>query len=178
MKILSFLGNILDRLCVLGGAFIGSQIPAFMQQYIQRLSGHVDELQHVIRHLEFAAAHSGKTLEQYIQKFLSSVDIDFIHQGEFMQKTLVRWEELNLTLYHLTHSSLWVRPYLFLKELQYDIAQSVLASFQSSLNLNPEGLCYAGTGMLIGWLFFKALSNGFHFSYLQTQGVLRNTFKS
>ena len=43
-------------------AFAGSQIPQFMQQYSQRLAGHVAELQQLIDQLRSVAAHSNKSL--------------------------------------------------------------------------------------------------------------------
>ena len=154
MKMMHFIGSLLDRLCVILGAFIGSQIPQFMQQYSQRLAGHVDELHHLLNNLRQLATHSDKTLEQYIQKFATNADPDFAHQGEFMQQLVGRWQELEHALYHLVHSSIWARPYFFLKDLQTDIAQATLLSFQPGISLNLEGLCYAGAGVLIGLAFY------------------------
>ena len=158
MKILSLIGSLLDRLCIVVGAFIGSQIPQFMYQYSQRLGGHVGELQHLLHQMRQVASYSNKTLEQYIDKFLLSSDPDFFRQGEFLQGILVRWSELHQALMHLTQSSMWTRPYIFLKEIQSDIAHSTLASFQPGLNLSVEGFCYAGGGILIGWAFYQMVS--------------------
>lgn len=158
MRILPSVGSIIDRLCVVAGAFICSQIPEFMQQYTHRLGGHVDELQQLITQMRQVASYSNKTLEQYLHKFISSSDPDFVRQGEFMQGILFRWEELNRAFYSLTQSTILTRPYIFLKELQYDIAQSTLTTFHPSINLSTEGLCYAGAGILIGWAFYRLIS--------------------
>ena len=160
MRLLLSLGSILDRLCIVAGAFFGSQIPQFMQQYSQRLAGHVSELQKLIDQLRQAASLSHKTLDQYILKFLSSADPDFAHQGQFMQGIVHRWEELNQALVHLSQSSAWQRPLIFFKDLQLDIAQSTLAAFQPGINLNLEGMCYAGLGVFLGWLFYQFVSKG------------------
>src|ERR1700679_1329642 len=106
MKIFSTIGSLLDRLCVVIGAFIGSQIPQFMQQYTQRLAGHVDALQRLLNQLRQMASLSNKTLEQYIQKFKDTSDSDFVHQGEFMQGILSRWEDLHQALDRLTQGSI------------------------------------------------------------------------
>lgn len=158
MKIIQLIGSLLDRLLVVLGAFAGSQIPEFMQQYTQRLGGHVHELNRLINQLHGLALQSHKTLEQYIHKFLYNSDMDFIQQGEFMNQMLIRWENLDQILYRLNHSSIWERPYVFLTTLQSDIAESTLASFQPGLNLNLEGLSYAIIGMLGGWIFYQILS--------------------
>lgn len=173
MRIIPSLGSIVDRLCIVAGAFAGSQIPQFMQQYSQRLAGHVSELQQLIDQLRTVAAHSNKSLEEYIQKFLASTDADFAHQGHFMQGMVARWEELNGALLHLMQSSAWTRPLVFMKDLQSDIAHSTFASFQPGINLSVEGLCYAGIGSLMGWAIYQLISKLLKIVYENTVGVLK-----
>ena len=173
MKIFSFIGNVLDRLCIVAGAFIGSQIPQFMQQYTQRLAGHVEALQKLIDQMRQIASFSNKTLEQYIEKFKESSDLDFSRQGDFMQGIVTRWQELHQALNHLTQSSIWLHPYYFLKDLQPDIAHSTLASFQPGLSLTIEGLCYAGIGMILGWIFYQTLSQLIIFGYTRAQTIFK-----
>ncbi len=176
MKIFHFAENLLDRLCVVLGAFVGSQIPEFMQQYTQRLAGHVDELNHLLDQLRQVATYSNKTLEQYIEKFISNADLDFSRQGEFMQGVVNRWQELHQALNHLMQSSIWSRPYIFIKDLQYDIAQSTLTSFQPGINLSAEGLCYTGAGILISLALYHTLTKCLAIGYSRTLGILNTTF--
>ena len=173
MKTFSFIGNLIDRLCVVAGAFIGSQIPQFMQQYTQRLAGHVDALQKLINQLHQMAAFSHKNLDQYIQKFKESADPDFIRQGDFMQGIVTRWQELQQALNHLTQSPFWLRPYYFLRDLQSDIAHSTFASFQPGINLTIEGLCYAGGGMILGWALYQLIATGIAFGYSRAQAIFK-----
>jgi hypothetical protein len=63
------------------GAFVASQIPEFIQQYTQRLAGHVNELYRLLNQMRQVASYSNKTLDQYIQKFITSSDPDFARQG-------------------------------------------------------------------------------------------------
>ena len=158
MRLFLSVGSILDRLCIVAGAFFGSQCPPFMQQYTQRLAGHVAELQQLLDQLRQAAALSHKTLDQYILKFISSTDPDFAQQGKFMQGIFHRWEELNQALVHLNQSSVWMRPYAFFRDIQTDIVQSTMSVFQPGMNLSLEGLCYAGMGMFFGWVSFRLVS--------------------
>lgn len=173
MKFFSFIGSLIDRLCVVFGAFIGSQIPMFMQQYIQRLAGHVDALQKLINQLHQIASISQKNLNQYIQKFIESSDPDFNRQGDFMQGIVVRLQELQLALEHITQNPFWLRPYYFLKDLQPDIARSTLDSFQPGFNLTIEGLCYAGGGMIFGWAFYQIISKSLTFGYHRAQSIFK-----
>lgn len=175
MKIFSFLGSLMDRLCVVAGAFIFSQFPQFMQQYTQRLAGHVEALQKLLHQLRQIASFSHKTLEQYIQKFKDSTDTDFSQQADFMQGILNRWQELNQALDHLTQSSIWLRPYYFLKDLQTDIAKSTFASFQPGFNLSMEGLCYAGAGMIFGWALYQAISKCVVLGYSRALAIFKQS---
>lgn len=169
MKIFLFLGNLFDRLCIVIGAFLGSQIPSFIQQYTQRLAGHVEALQKLVTQMHQIALLSHKSLEQYIQKFQNSTDPDFTQQGEFMQGILIRWQELSQTLEHLTQSPFWLHYYYFIKDIQIDIAQSTFASFQPSLNLTIEGLCFAMIGMILGWTIYQIISKCIVFGYKRVQ---------
>ncbi|WP_068469554.1 DUF2937 family protein [Candidatus Protochlamydia phocaeensis] len=173
MRFLRFLDALLDRLFVVLGAFAGSQIPEFMQQYTQRLAGHVEELRHLLDGLRQIALHSNKSLEQYIQKFSASPDPDFARQGEFMQTMLQRWEELNQALLNLVQSPMWERPYVFMRDLNYPIAKATLHAFQPGLNLTIEGLCYTGIGLLIGFGLYKALSTLFALGYTRVTSLFK-----
>lgn len=175
MKIFSFINNLLDRLFVVAGAFLGSQIPQFIQQYTQRLAGNVDALQKLLTQLRNIALFSSKSLEQYIQKFRDSSDPDFISQADFMQGILMRWQDLHQTLDHLTQSSIWLRPYYFLKDLQPDVAHSTLESFQPGLSLTIEGLCYAGVGMILGWAFYQLISKSIAFGYTHALAIFKQS---
>lgn len=175
MKLLFSLGSLVDRLCVVVGAFLGSQIPEFMHQYTQRLAGHVDELQRLLNQMRQVAFYSNKTLEEYISKFTSSSDSDFVHQGQFMQGMVSRWEELHQALFQIMHSSMWGRPYAFWKGFQSDIAHSTLASFQPGINLSLEGLCYAGIGILIGWASYQMTAKCIKFGCTRTLAIFKRS---
>ena len=56
--------GLFDRLLCVLGAVTFSQVPEFMQQYLQRLGGHLDEARRQLDRLQDAAARSGLTLEQ------------------------------------------------------------------------------------------------------------------
>lgn len=173
MKIFSFIGSLIDRLSIVAGAFIGSQVPQFMQQYTQRLAGHVDSLQKLLNQLHQMASFSQKTLNQYIQKFKDSADPDFMRQGDFMQGIVTRWEGLHQALEHLMKSPFWLRPYYFVKDLQPDIARATFDSYQPGFNLTIEGLCYAGGGMILGWALFRMISKIMSFGYRRAQSLFK-----
>lgn len=150
--------SLCDRISAVLGAFVGSQIPQFMQLYTQRLAGYVDSLQTLMNQLRQIASTSHKSFEQYISKFKESGDQDFVQQADFMQHILTRYQELQQTLEHLTEGSAWLRPFYFLRDFQPGIAHSTLDSFEFGFNFTVEGLCYAVGGMLAGWALFHGIS--------------------
>ena len=50
-----------------------------------------------------------------------------------------------------------MRPFVFLRELDSDIALATLRAFEPALPLNSAGLIYGLTGMVAGWLFYALL---------------------
>lgn len=157
MSFIKVLSSILDRLFVIAGALLGVQIPIFIHQYMQRLAGHVAELNQLLNKLREMAAQSNKTLEQYIAKFMASQDVDFSNQGLFMLDVVKRWDNLNEALYNLMNSSIWQRPFVFVRDLQYDIARSTLHDFQPGISLTVEGVCYMALGAILGFCAYQLL---------------------
>ena len=167
------LDQILDRLVVVIGAFLGAQVPEFIQQYMHRLSGHVAELQRLLTQLQQIAALSNKSLEEYTRKFLTSGDLDFVRQGEFMQSLLLRWETLQHELQVLQESSAWTRPFVFLQNYQGEIVHSTMASFQPGINLSLEGLYYAGVGIVLGWGTYKLISRSLAYGGQRAMAIFK-----
>lgn len=157
MKIFSLIHTILDRLFVVVGALLGSQIPEFIQQYKQRLAGHVDELHRLSTRLTTFAFQSTQTIEQYIQRFLGSHDPDLAKQGLFMDEMVTRSKDLSGALDHLNQASLWSQPYVFIRDFQFDIAEGTWRSFSPGINFSIEGICYAVIGMILGWSCYHFL---------------------
>jgi len=166
MYIFRLLNGLLDRLFIIASAFLFNQIPAFMLQYMQRLSGHIDELKNLVTELNKIAYANGKTLDQYIQKFLKSSESDILQQGQFIQSIQFRLSDFSQALAHLQESSVLTRPFIFFKDIDYNIAKSTFTSFQSSISLTLEGFYYTLVGILFGYLFYRVLSKSVESIYL------------
>lgn len=160
-----FLKGALDRLSMVAGALIGTQIPEFFQQYTQRLSGHEAELHQQVGKMTEMASLSGKNLDQYLAKFMSSSDPDFAAQGVFMKEIVTRWEDFHQALAALTHAPIWSHPYYFFKYLNYPIAKATYQDFQPAINLSFEGLAYASVGIVISYSIYLVLSKIFSKGY-------------
>ena len=65
--------RILDRILCAVGAVAFTQFPEFIQQYLPRLEGHLDEARLALDRFRDAAAQSGMTLDQLVSGSLSHV---------------------------------------------------------------------------------------------------------
>lgn len=164
-----WLVTLLDRLFAVAGALVFSQAPLFIHQYSLQLAGHQAELNLQINTMRQAALQTGKSLDQYIQKFISSTDHDFQLQGEIMQAMVVRWNHLSETLSSLQDSSLFHRPFIFLQHFDTEIVKSTANNFHLGIPLNPEGACYAVIGVIFGFLTFFIIRKivGFPFQFMK-----------
>lgn len=152
---------ILDRICVVIGALLFAQIPPFFAQYLHELSGHIAELAYQINIFEQGAQLSNKTLPQMIQKFLSFSDPDIVHQGKLLQAMVDRWEGFAAAQEALQQASLWTKPFVFLRYMDWGIVKNTMSHYQFGFSLNLEGILYAFIGIIAGYLFFQGIASLF-----------------
>ncbi len=147
----------LDRIFAVVGAFLMSQFPQFYDQYLQRTMGHLEELNRQIDLMRQAATLTGKTLDSYIRKFLTSDDLDILHQGNLMQQMTERANDLAEGAAAMMHADVITRPFVFLGHVQSDIATSTLENFKPGFSFGTEGLIYALLGIFLGYGVFHIL---------------------
>jgi hypothetical protein len=141
--------GLLDRaLCVLG-TVIFSQIPEFMQQYLQRLGGHLDEARRQVEQFHRTATQSGLTLAKLIEQTTTNTDPAVAKLGGVMTEAMTRVDTLEAAQAALQHSSLWSRPFVFLQQLDPTIAHATWTIFKPAVPTTVEGLVYSLCGMLV-----------------------------
>ncbi len=137
-KIDALLGTILAAMSGVGFA----QLPAFIQQYLQRLGGHVDEAQ--LNLAQFTAATGLRVLDAPTREILT-VSLE------------ARVSELATGEAAIGGARASVRPFIFLRELDIDIAMATFRAFEPALPLSSAGLIYGVAGIVAGWLFYELL---------------------
>jgi hypothetical protein len=148
--------GVIDRvLCVLGTVAF-SQVPEFMQQYLQRLGGHLDEARRQLGKFHDVAEQSGLTLERLIAQTGSNEDHAVAKLGSVMSESVTRVDELQAAQFALTNASLLERPFVFLRNVDPDIARATWNIFKPAVPTTVEGLVYAAVGMLILLTFYHA----------------------
>jgi hypothetical protein len=125
----------------IGGAAL-AQMPVFVQQYLQRLGGHVDEARH-----NLAGLASDPQLNQ----------LEPGARGAFEAVARARVDALQAQLDGLLAATPAMRPLEFLQSFDRAIALATLDRFEPALPLDPAGLLYGAAGVFVGWLLFELL---------------------
>lgn len=137
-----------DRaLCVIGTVAF-SQFPEFMQQYVQRLGGHLDEARRQLGLFTDSAAQSGISLSRLIEQTTANSDPTVARLGLVMKDTVTRVDDLAAAQNAILHASPFTRPFVFLQHLDSGIAHATWKVFQPAVPTTLEGLLYALTGMI------------------------------
>lgn len=148
-KILAAAETLLDRVLCLVGAVLFAQAPEFMQQYLQRLGGRLDEARRQLEQLTDVATNSGLTLDQLIADTASSPDPAVVRLGGVVRATAARVDSLAAADAAIRHASLFTRPFVFMRHLDPAIARATAAIFRPAVPTTVEGVIYALIGMAI-----------------------------
>jgi hypothetical protein len=152
--------RLLDRILCVAGAVLFSQMPEFMQQYLQRLGGHLDEARLVLERFRDAAAKSGMSLEQLAAGAGQSPDPAVGRLGAVIRGAAVRVDELAAADAALRHASLWARPFVFITHLDRGIARATLEIYRPAVPTTVEGFVYAGFGVIAIMVLYQLLVRG------------------
>jgi hypothetical protein len=148
----AFLGTgekLLDRALCVAGAVIFSQAPEFMQQYLQRLGGHLDEARRQLEQFKKVAAQSGLSLEQFIAQTNANADLAVAKLGGVMSGADARVEHLETAHAAILGASPLSRPFVFLQHVDAEIANATWSIYQPAVPTTVEGLLYALLGMAV-----------------------------
>jgi hypothetical protein len=140
--------RLLDRVLCVAGAVLFSQLPEFMQQYLQRLEGHLDEARLVLSRFKDAAAQSGMSLEQLVAGASQNPDPSMGKLGGVVRQAIARVDELAAADTALRQASAWTRPFVFLEHMDGSIARATLSIYRPAVPTTAEGLAYAGFGIV------------------------------
>ena len=144
----NFIIRIFDK-CVFTLTFIiGVQLPEFMQQYIQRLSGHLNEASFQLQQFQYIAnsQYQGSLLA-LIEKYQANSDRAIQQTGDLISNLLQRTQYLELQLSQLQQGEYLERLLYFIREVDLELAKATLEQFQLAIPLEPNalvtGLCFA-----------------------------------
>lgn len=146
---LSIFDSLTDRVLCVAGAVLFSQGPEFMQQYLQRLGGHLDEARRHLTTFQQTADQAGLSLDVFISQTAANTDPAVAKLGGVMTDAVERVSSLQSAHDALLQAALWERPFVFLRHLDPGIARATAGIYQPAVPTTAEGLVYAFVGMLL-----------------------------
>lgn len=145
------------RLLTMAGAVSGavslSQFPEFSQQYLQRLSGAVDELRAVTVAFDLTASVSGLSREAALAKIGGSQFEDDLRND--IKANIDRYERLNADYQTLAGADPLERLAAAWRFRDLELAQRTWDDFRPAVPVTTDGLICAGIGFAGGWVLLS-----------------------
>lgn len=140
---------------VLSGALVGSQVPAFVDAYTQRLGGALDEARSTLASFERAAASAELTFDDYRRRLLESQDVAVRKTGEAVERLAARVVMLTVLKRDLAAAGPWTRPWVVARSHDRPILERAYEQWSPGLTLDPR---WGALGLMLGWLLHAALA--------------------
>ena len=141
------------------GAVSLSQFPEFSQQYLQRLSGAVDELRAVVVSFDASAAASGITREEALAELNASVFQQNLSDN--LSGQITRYERLATNYNSLKQAQPLQRLTQIHRFADADLATRTWQDFRPAVPVTVDGFICAAIGFTAAWfalaLIFAAL---------------------
>ena len=127
-----------------------SQFPAFSDQYVQRLGGHVDALSRVAAEFDASARAAGLTRDQALAD-LSGTAFRDAHQAN-MAQVFTRLDRARTDLQMLRLAGPLERMLLPHRLRDTETLAATWGDFRPAIPVTAAGLWAAGIGLVLGWL--------------------------
>jgi len=141
--------KLIDRILCVAGAVLFSQAPEYMQQYLQRLGGHLAEARRQLAQFEEIARQAGRTLQELSAQYATNADPTIIGMGRLMSDTETRVGVLSASEVALRDAPVWERPFVFLRQLDWEIARGTTGVYKPAVPTTLEGVLYALVGVIV-----------------------------
>lgn len=150
---LALINNIIDR-CFFTVTFIlGVQLPEFIQQYQQRLAGHLTEAKMQLAQFEvIAQQHFDGSLVTMISRYKDNSEASIINTGELIERLSARVEYLNSHLAQVMGSDYLQSVYLFILHVDKQIAAGTMEHFAMAIPLELSAIATGATLAIVALL--------------------------
>lgn len=136
--------------CGLTGAVGLSQFPEFSQQYTQRLSGAVKELDAVVARFDADAAGLGLTRAAALEDLAQGSAMGAA-RAQSMGQVLARHDRLQQALADLSGASSLHKVLNIPRVADAELARDTWAAYRPALPVTAEGLGFAAAGFVLGY---------------------------
>lgn len=155
---LTLINNIIDR-CFFTATFIlGIQLPEFMQQYQQRLAGHLAEAQSQLAQFHvIAKQHFNGNLVTMISSYKNNSEPSIISSGELIERLSLRVEYLSEHFIQINQTDYLQRLYQFIWHMDKQMVADTAGQFSMAIPLELNAIA-TGAIIAISALVLKALT--------------------
>ena len=101
------------------------------------------------------ARQSGLSFRQYVDLLRSQPAAAVADTGARIAGIQVRVDALAAAETALREASLWERPFVFLRHVDWEIAGRTWEVFKPALPVTSEGLVYAAAGMVLALILYQ-----------------------
>lgn len=129
-----------------------SQAPEFVQQYNQRLGGHMDELSGFVSRFDADAAREGLSRDQALAEFVRPGSRFLTARGADASTMIRRYERISSQKAALDRARPFERLWVFSRDMDEDIARATWNDYRPAVPVTVEGAAHAGAGFLAGLL--------------------------
>ncbi len=136
-----------------------AQFPEVSQQYIQRLSGAVEELAVVVEDFDNSAQAAGLTRADALAELSGTAFLNA--RSADMMRTIQRYEALSADLTILQTASPVERLLLMPARLDSEIGARAMQDFVPAIPVTATGLTFAGIGFGAGYVLLLGLGGLF-----------------
>ena len=152
------LDSLVSTLFAASFGLAASQLMEFIQQYRQRLGGHLAEAQYAFR---------------------QTIDGDLPGLNTAARAALAtpqqeRVTELAQAGNALASAGPWELPWKFLWHIDFGVARGTFRDYQPALPLDVVSLSYAAAGMVLGWMAWELIKSLFRPSRRHTTTLARS----
>ena len=119
---------------------LGTQFLAVVQQYRQRLEGHLAEAE--LNHRQILSGDAYRALEESTRTRLAEAAAE-------------RAAELSRALDAIVDADAFTRPFAFLLHLEPEIAAAALGAFEPAIPIDVVSIAYGVAGMILGWAAYE-----------------------
>lgn len=148
-------GRFLAIIAGVAGAVAGSQAPGFTLQYVQNLSGRLEELRPIVEQFDADVARIGYTREKAMAECeTASGLLDALCGGQ--ATAIRRYETLSAHYAELKAASDYAQPIILLKSagenaIIRELARSTAKEYKPAIPTTLDAAAYAGGGFAVLW---------------------------
>jgi len=138
---LKLITTLFDRILFTLSFILGLQAPEFMQQYIQRLSGHLEEVKYqLLKFQTIADLQFNGDLNFMITRYRENTDSAIAQTGEIIGAMNDRLTGFELQLSQLQNNDYLTQLYNFVRQIDLLMAQATLNNFELAVPLEIGAL--------------------------------------